>query len=393
MSHTTLRHVGIDGIFVHDIIRSLKTVKETRWKLEVIHKWRQNTFIEKIQDIANRMPETGGTLVTSSKTPNDYIESLNLEQLNHDQKIGLKAIRLFLQSKTSYDVLPVSYRLIVLDISLLVKKSLNILLQNNIVSAPLWDNLTSRFAGLLTSSDFINVIQYYFQFPEKFEFVDQLTLDGLKDIEKAIGVDQIETVSIHPFRSLYEACVKMLDSKARRIPLIDEDEKTHREIVVSVLTQYRILKFVALNCRETKMLLKPIRDLPGLSEVKELSTCTMDTPVIDVIHLLAHKSVSSVPILDANGKLINVYEAVDVLALVKGGIYTDLDLSVGEALLRRAEDFEGVHTCTLNDRLSTIMDTIRKSRLHRLFVVDDEGRVLSVITLSDILNYILFGKE
>ncbi|CCE86807.1 Piso0_005320 [Millerozyma farinosa CBS 7064] len=339
------------------------------------------------------MTETGGTIATSSKTPNDYIESLNSEQLNHDQKIGLKAIRLFLQSKTSYDVLPVSYRLIVLDISLLVKKSLNILLQNNIVSAPLWDNSTSRFAGLLTSSDFINVIQYYFQFPEKFEFVDSLTLDGLKDIEKAIGVDQIETVSIHPFRSLYEACVKMLDSKARRIPLIDEDEKTHREIVVSVLTQYRILKFVALNCRETKMLLKPIRDLPGLSEAKELSTCTMDTPVIDVIHLLAHKSVSSVPILDANGKLINVYEAVDVLALVKGGIYTDLDLSVGEALLRRAEDFEGVHTCTLNDRLSTIMDTIRKSRLHRLFVVDDDGRVLSVITLSDILNYILFGKE
>lgn len=147
----------------------------------------------------------------SSSTPNDYILSLSDEQIDHDQKIGIKAIRLFLQSKTSYDVLPVSYRLIVLDTSLLVKKSLNILLQNNIVSAPLWNNKTSRFAGLLTSSDFINVIQYYFQYPEKFELVDQLTLDGLRDVEKAIGVDQIETASIHPFKSLYEACVKMLE--------------------------------------------------------------------------------------------------------------------------------------------------------------------------------------
>lgn len=326
-------------------------------------------------------------------TPNDYIESLSDEQVEHDQKIGIKAIRLFLQSKTSYDVLPVSYRLIVLDTSLLVKKSLNILLQNNIVSAPLWNNKTSRFAGLLTSSDFINVIQYYFQFPEKFDLVDQLTLDGLRDIERAIGATPIETVYIHPFKSLYEACVKMLESKARRIPLIDEDEKTHREIVVSVLTQYRILKFVALNCKETKMLLKPVKNIAALGQRKDISTCTMNTPVIEVIHLLADKSVSSIPIVDENSKLINVYEAVDVLALVKGGMYTDLDLSVGDALLRRPEDFEGVHTCTMNDRLSTIMDTIRKSRLHRLFVVDDQGQLVSVITLSDILNYLLSGED
>ncbi|KAJ8142410.1 hypothetical protein OXX80_003803 [Metschnikowia pulcherrima] len=329
----------------------------------------------------------------STATPNDYIESLSEEQIEHDQRIGLKAIRLFLQSKASYDVLPVSYRLIVLDTSLLVKKSLNILLQNNVVSAPLWNNKTSRFAGLLTSSDFINVIQYYFQFPEKFDLVDQLTLDGLRDIEKAIGVDPIETGYIHPFKSLYEACVKMLESKARRIPLIDEDEKTHREIVVSVLTQYRILKFVALNCKETKMLLRPLKNIAALNEPKEISRCTMTTPVIEVIHLLTQKSVSSIPIVNEQDKLVNVYEAVDVLALVKGGMYTDLDLSVGDALLRRAEDFEGVHTCTVNDRLSTIMDTIRKSRLHRLFVVDDEGRLLNVITLSDILNYILTGES
>lgn len=328
----------------------------------------------------------------SSSTPNDYILSLSDEEIDHDQKIGIKAIRLFLQSKTSYDVLPVSYRLIVLDTSLLVKKSLNILLQNNIVSAPLWNNKTSRFAGLLTSSDFINVIQYYFQYPEKFELVDQLTLDGLRDVERAIGVDQIETASIHPFKSLYEACVKMLESKARRIPLLDTNENEARDIVVSVLTQYRILKFVALNCKETKMLLKQIQHTE-LNKPKRLSTCTMDTPVIEVIHLLTSNSISSIPIVNEEGKLINVYETVDVLALVKGGMYTDLDLSVGEALLRRSEDFEGVHTCTVTDRLSTIMDTIRKSRLHRLFVVDDEGKLINVITLSDILNYILFGED
>lgn len=327
-----------------------------------------------------------------ASTPNDFIESLSPEQIDYDQRIGIKAIRLFLQSKTSYDVLPVSYRLVVLDSTLLLKKSLDILSQNNIVSAPVWNNQTSKFGGLLTASNFMNVIQYYFQFPDKLEYFDQLALNDLKDIEKAIRVDPIETVSIHPFKSLYEACVKMLNSKARRIPLIDEDEKTQREIVVSVLTQYRILKFVALNCKETKMLLKPIRAL-NLGTPAHMSTCFMETPVMEVIHLLAEKSVSSIPIIDELGKLMNVFEAVDVLSLVKGGSYSDLDLSVGEALCKRPDDFEGVHTCTMNDRLSTIMDTIRKSRLHRLFVVDDQGKLVTAISLSVILNYILFGED
>lgn len=41
-----------------------------------------------------------------------------------------RTIRTFLKARTSYDVLPISYRLIVLDTALLVKKSLNILNQN-----------------------------------------------------------------------------------------------------------------------------------------------------------------------------------------------------------------------------------------------------------------------
>lgn len=36
-------------------------------------------------------------------------------------------------------------------------------------------------------------------------------------------------------------------------------------------------------------------------------------------------------------KLVNVFEAVDVIALIKGGVYDDLSLTVGEALLKRSD--------------------------------------------------------
>ena len=35
--------------------------------------------------------------------------------------------------------------------------------------------------------------------------------------------------------------------------------------------------------------------------------------------------------------MINVFEAVDVITLIKGGVYEDLELKVGEALQKRSE--------------------------------------------------------
>jgi 5'-AMP-activated protein kinase, regulatory gamma subunit len=184
----------------------------------------------------------------------------------------------------------------------------------------LWDSKTSTFAGLLTTSDYINVIQYYWQNPDALAQVDQFRLNSLRgeiervsimlsrplltqalEIEKAIGVQPIETVSIHPEKPLYDACRKMLESRARRIPLVDIDDETQRAVVVSVVTQYRILKFVAVNVTETQSLRKPLKDL-NLGTYKGLQTAYMDTPVMDVIHMLVRKNISSVPILDKDGK-------------------------------------------------------------------------------------------
>ena len=48
------------------------------------------------------------------------------------------------------------------------------------MSAPLWDSHNSTFAGLLTSTDFINVIQYYRQFPERVGEIEKFRLSGLR---------------------------------------------------------------------------------------------------------------------------------------------------------------------------------------------------------------------
>jgi 5'-AMP-activated protein kinase regulatory gamma subunit len=163
-------------------------------------------------------------------------------------------------------------------------------------------------------------------------------------------------------------------------------------MVVSVITQYRILKFIAVNVTETEMLKKPVGEI-GLGTYDRLEKAHMDTPVIDVIHMMVKKSVSAVPIVDEDDRVLNVFEAVDVIALIKGGVYDELTTSVGEALSKRADDFAGIYTCSIEDRLDSIFDTLRKSRVHRLVVIDDDARLKGVISLSDILKYILVEGE
>lgn len=336
--------------------------------------------------------------------------------IDREQMQGLENIRAFLKIRTSYDVLPLSFRLIVLDTDLLIRKSLTILIQNSIVSAPLWDSHNSAFAGLLTSTDFINVIQYYCQYPDRLHDIDQFRLSGLRgassptqcirsrymlltlppppDIEKAIGAQPLETISVHPMKPLYEACLEMLKTRARRIPLVDVDDETGREMVVSVITQYRILKFIAVNNEHnTVMLKKSVREI-GLGTYTNLQTAHMDDSVLDVIHVMVEHNISAVPIVDANNRVLNVFEAVDVIPCIKGGVYDDLSSSIGEALSKRAEDFPGIYTCGEDDRLDSIFDTVRKSRVHRLIVIDDDSRLRGMISLSDILKYVLlFGEE
>ncbi|SPO06896.1 uncharacterized protein DNG_09590 [Cephalotrichum gorgonifer] len=298
-----------------------------------------------------------------------------LSPLDRDQMQGLRAIREFLKVRTSYDVLPLSFRLIVLDTSLLIKKSLNILIQNNIVSAPLWDTKTSTFAGLLTSTDYINVIQYYCQFPGEINQLDQFRLTSLRDIEKAIGVAPLETVSCNPMRPLYEACRQMLKTRARRIPLIDTDDETGRETVVSVITQYRILKFIAVNNEHNTVLMKKsVKDI-GLGTYSNLTTARMDSTVLEVVHLMVQNNISCIPIVDEKNRLLNAFEAVDIIPCIRGGVYEELSSTIGEALCKRSDDAPGIYTCTEDDRLDSIFDTIRMSRLHRLIVVDDDNRL------------------
>ncbi|KAI0043215.1 CBS-domain-containing protein [Auriscalpium vulgare] len=343
-------------------------------------------------------------------------------QETHDA--ALHSIRAFLKSRTSYDAFPISFRLIVLDSQLEVKKALQCLLLNGqlasgVVSAPLWNSDKSLFAGMFTVSDIIHLIQYYYHtssYDNAAADVETFRLESLRDIEKSLGVATPPLLHESPNSTLYDASKLLIQTHARRLPLLDYDTETGHEVIVSVLTQYRLLKFIAINCtRDIQQLHLPLRklgigtyvdrppdsteDVPeGHNPFHPIATATMTTTVFDVVHMFSERGISAVPIIDETGVVVNLYETVDVITLVRLGAYQSLDLTISEALHQRSPDFPGVVICTASDSLGTLLSLIKKRRVHRLVVVEGEeeerkggrkGRLLGIITLSDVLRYVI----
>lgn len=72
-------------------------------------------------------------------------------------------------------------------------------------------------------------------------------LKSTTEIETFLGVDPVPLLREHPSSSLFDAARRLIETHARRLPLLDNDTETGHEVIVSVLTQYRMLKFIAIN--------------------------------------------------------------------------------------------------------------------------------------------------
>jgi 5'-AMP-activated protein kinase regulatory gamma subunit len=119
-----------------------------------------------------------------------------------------------------------------------------------------------------------------------------------------------------------------------------------------------------------------------------LATATLDTTVFDIVHLFSELGVSGVPIVDpATGEVVDLYESIDVVDLIKDDAYHILDLTIRQALARRSAAFPGVMRCSPEDSLSNIMSLIREQRVHRMVIVEPgTARLVGMLTLSDIVR-------
>lgn len=68
-------------------------------------------------------------------------------------------------------------------------------------------------------------------------------------------------------------------------------------------------------------------------------------------------------------------------------------MSLKKANEHRNEWFEGVQKCTLDETLFTVLERLVRAEVHRLVVVDADDKVTGIISLSDLLYYLVLRSS
>jgi len=311
-----------------------------------------------------------------------FLEKVSIADLEEDEsQIFVK----FFKFHKCYDLIPTSAKLVVFDTQLLVKKAFFALVYNGVRAAPLWDSKRQQFVGMLTITDFIKILQMYYTSPSvTMEELEEHKLDTWRNV---LRNQVMPLVSISPDASLFDAIRTLIHNRIHRLPVIDPDTGN----VLYILTHKRILRFLFLYIND---LPKPSYMNKTLNELKigtydNIETAVEDTSIILALKKFVERRVSALPIIDPEGRLVDIYAKFDVINLAAEKTYNNLDVSLKKANEHRNEWFEGVHKCKLDETLQTIMERIVRAEVHRLVVVDDEDKVIGIISLSDLLLYLV----
>uniref|UniRef100_A0A8C9ZHP5 5'-AMP-activated protein kinase subunit gamma-1 n=1 Tax=Sander lucioperca TaxID=283035 RepID=A0A8C9ZHP5_SANLU len=298
----------------------------------------------------------------------------------------------FMKSHRCYDLVPTSSKLVVFDTSLQVKKAFFALVSNGVRAAPLWDSKKQCFVGMLTITDFINILHRYYKSPlvqiyeleeHKIETWRELYLqDSFKPL-----------VSIPPNASLYDAVSSLLKNKIHRLPVIDPLTGN----TLYILTHKRILKFLKLFISEMpkpSFLRQTLEDL-NIGTFQNIAVVRTDTPLYTALGIFVEQRVSALPVVDDKGRVVDIYSKFDVINLAAEKTYNNLDVTVTKALQHRSQYFEGVLTCHRHETLEAIINRLVEAEVHRLVVVDEQDVVKGIVSLSDILQALVLtdGEE
>uniref|UniRef100_A0A7N5ZZM2 CBS domain-containing protein n=1 Tax=Anabas testudineus TaxID=64144 RepID=A0A7N5ZZM2_ANATE len=266
----------------------------------------------------------------------------------------------FMKCHKCYDIIPTSSKLVVFDTTLQVKKAFFALVANGVRAAPLWESKKQSFVGMLTITDFINILTRYYKSP----MVQIYELEEHK-IETWRELYLQETfkplVHISPDASIFEAVYSLIKNKIHRLPVIDPVSGN----ALYILTHKRILKFLQLFVCEMPMpaFMKQTLEELGVGTYTNIAYIHPDTPLITALSVFTHRRVSALPVVDHHGKVVDIYSKFDVINLAAEKTYNNLDVTVTQALRHRSQYFEGVMKCNKLKTLETIMDRIVKAEV------------------------------
>ncbi|CAL5346997.1 unnamed protein product [Camellia sinensis] len=340
-----------------------------------------------------------------------------------DLEVSRHRITIFLSTHMAYELLPESGKVIALDVDLPVKQAFHILHEQGIPMAPLWDFYKGQFVGVLSALDFIMIIRELGSHGSNLteEELETHTISAWKDAKSYLS-RQIDgngrlfprqLVHAGPDENLKDVALKILQNNVATVPVIHSSSgDTSIPQLLHLASLSGILKLFAgtLNIllghyRCSNYQSVQFLWVPGFWNWGNKSTAIGNVETkffswFSIEFVSSRTQVSSIPIVDDNDSILNVYSRSDITALAKDKIYAHINLeemTINQALQLGQEPYspygsssQRCQMCLRSDPLHKVIERLANPGVRRLIVVEaGSKRVEGIITVGDIFRFLL----
>jgi len=290
----------------------------------------------------------------------------------------------FFKCYKCYDLIPTSAKLVILDTELILKQAFFAMVDTGVRACPLWDSGKQQFVGMLTITDFIRILHQNYRGPDvEMEAFEELRLAEWKNVTQ----HSRPMITVAPGASLYDAVSLLIKNKIHRLPVIDPDNGN----VLYILNQKPLLRFLYqyVPSLGASPHLNITIDEAELGTHENIQVATETTTVIEALNKFVTHGISALPIVDSEGRLLSIYSKFDVINLAAEKTYHDLEVTLKDANSHKSGWFEGVHQCRGDETVIQVMERLVKADVNKLVVVDADNKVVGVVTVSDIIHFLV----
>lgn len=327
---------------------------------------------------------------------------VELPLLDSDVDISRRRLSMHLANLTVYELIPNSAKVFVLDAGVAVRQAFHVMHEQGLSVVPIWDSNRRQISAMLTASDFILILIELHRNHAMLtdEQLDVLTISAWKEVKnqfngEAVGAAQLSPlIRAGPDESLRDVAMRILQNKISTVPIIQESYPW----VLHIACLGGILKYICRHFQNNLDYQPLLRQSVGSlslgtwkSEVRgardHLSALRSNESLGSALNKLLEARISSMPIVDGEGSLLNIYSRSDITSLAKDDAYThiQLDQTVISQVQQLADGPKRYHTCTRSDPLCVVMERLSDPVVRRLIVIDAVSQqVEGIITLSDV---------
>mmetsp|Transcript_2958 Transcript_2958/g.6395 ORF Transcript_2958/g.6395 Transcript_2958/m.6395 type:complete len:368 (-) Transcript_2958:220-1323(-) len=361
-------------------------------------------------------PNSGGMIGVSQASTS--APSGMLREREVVRNTGRQAIAAFLESQTCYSVLRTSGKVVVFDTRIPIQLAFYALVEHDMQAAPLWDPNKCEFVGILTVTDFIDVLRYY---RETGTDVATLATRSIADILADEGILSTVLKKVVPARhactkgsgkmnynadqhsyflavdadaTLDRACHLLHDQGLDFLPVMLPSDMR----VLATVNYTCVLEHLVGNFREQRRLFEDtIFDLGIGTYGDDVVVAHSQQTLHEVLRTLHVNGLSAVPVVDEQTKKIRgVYSRSDITFLTKASDAEDavsnLNLTLDVLMAQQRTDVttpDALHTCSTRHSLQSVFEYFAQWKFNRLIVVDEEERVVGVVSARDLVAYFL----